>query len=55
MVTVSGRRNDMTWEIVGGGGGEEYEGGKHVRVRDGGRIGGLRDCLRVEYDVNCGD
>lgn len=38
------------WEIVGGGevddaNNEERE-GKHVRVRDGGRIGGLRDWLR---------
>jgi len=52
-VRASGRRSDRMWESVGDGGGEEAtraEGqGKRVRVRDGGRIGGLRDCLqRVE-------
>jgi len=44
-VTDSGRSSDIIWESVGCGSEEEEGEGKHVRVRDSGRIGGLRDCL----------
>lgn len=52
-VSDRGRMSDTTWESVGHGGEVEVcelGEGKHVRVRDRGKIGGLRDCLRQEIE-----
>lgn len=50
-----GSRKERICEIVGAGGGNDEDAGegKRVKVSDGGRIGGLRDCLssvRINYD-----